>query len=136
MAELPFRFLFVAITAALIGMSAGIFMAIMQDFTLAPAHAHLNLLGWVTMALYGLYYRAVPEAAAGPLPQVHFWLATLGVTLMVPGIGLVMLGHSAAEPVIAVGALMVVGAMTVFAIVVVRSRYVVAAARRGVRVSV
>jgi hypothetical protein len=36
-------------------MSGGILMAIAQDFTLAPAHAHLNLLGWVTMALYGLF---------------------------------------------------------------------------------
>ena len=35
----------------------GIAMAMRQDFTLAPAHAHLNLLGWVSMALYGLYYR-------------------------------------------------------------------------------
>jgi hypothetical protein len=32
-------------------------MGIAQDFTLSPAHAHLNLLGWVTMAIYGLYHR-------------------------------------------------------------------------------
>ena len=40
----------VAAIAALCGMSLGIFMATHQDFTLAPAHAHLNLLGWVTPA--------------------------------------------------------------------------------------
>ena len=44
----------VAATAALCGMGLGIFMAVSQDFTLMPAHAHLNLLGWVSMALYGL----------------------------------------------------------------------------------
>ena len=44
----------VAALAALGGMGLGIVMGISQDFTLAPAHAHLNLLGWVTMAIYGL----------------------------------------------------------------------------------
>ena len=44
----------VAALSALGGMALGISMGITQDFTLSPAHAHLNLLGWVTMALYGL----------------------------------------------------------------------------------
>ncbi len=29
--------------------------------SLSPAHAHLNLLGWVTMTLYGLYHRGAPR---------------------------------------------------------------------------
>ena len=72
MSELPLRFLLVAVVAAMIGMGGGIFMAITHDFTLAPAHAHLNLLGWVSMALYGLFYRAFPELSGGRLPQVTF----------------------------------------------------------------
>ena len=47
----------VAATAALCGMGLGIFVAVIPGCTLLPAHAHLNLLGWVSMALYGLYYR-------------------------------------------------------------------------------
>ncbi|MEN3376701.1 MAG: hypothetical protein V7604_2056, partial [Hyphomicrobiales bacterium] len=35
----------VSVTLALVGMAAGIVMGIRQDFSLAPAHAHLNLLG-------------------------------------------------------------------------------------------
>jgi hypothetical protein len=49
--------------AALIGMGLGIAMGISQDFSLTPVHAHLNLLGWVSMLLYGLYYR--PRASPG-----------------------------------------------------------------------
>ena len=30
-----------------------------------PAHAHLNLLGWVTMALYGTFY-ALTQPACRP----------------------------------------------------------------------
>lgn len=36
-------------------MSLWIYMGIAQDHSLTPVHAHLNLLGWVTMFLTGLY---------------------------------------------------------------------------------
>ena len=51
-----------AAVAALCGMSLGIFMGIRGDFTLVPVHAHINLLGWVSLALYGLYHRGVARA--------------------------------------------------------------------------
>ena len=59
MKHLPYYFLSVAIFQALIGMGLGIFMGITGDYTLAPAHAHNNLLGWVSMAIFGLYYAIV-----------------------------------------------------------------------------
>jgi hypothetical protein len=122
MVTLSTRFLLVAVVCALTGMSAGVGMAIAQDFALAPAHAHLNLLGWVSMALYGLFYRVEPRAALGRLPQVHFWLATLGVAVMIPGVTWRLLGHPEAEAVIGPGALMVIAAMVVFGVVVFRHR--------------
>ncbi len=53
-----------AALAGVTGISLGIWMGINQDFSLAPAHAHVNLLGWVTMSLYGLYHRVsgMPES--------------------------------------------------------------------------
>ena len=56
-------FFAVAPIYVLIGMGFGIFMGASQDFTLAPAHAHLNLIGWVTMALYGTFYALAREAS-------------------------------------------------------------------------
>ena len=44
----------------------GIWMGMHEDFTLAPVHAHINLLGWVTLALYGLYHRGVERASNRP----------------------------------------------------------------------
>jgi hypothetical protein len=38
------------------GMSMGLFMGIGGDFSLAHAHSHINLTGWVTLAIYGLYH--------------------------------------------------------------------------------
>jgi hypothetical protein len=131
MPTLPFRFLLVAVCAALCGMAAGIFMAAAGDFTLAPAHAHLNLLGWVSMALYGLFYHAVPEAAVGWLPRAHFWVATAGLVIIVPALGWLLLGHPGIEPVIGVGSLLTVAAMGMFGAVVLRSRQRATSVRRA-----
>jgi hypothetical protein len=49
------RFMLFAIAAGVGGMTLGFGMGVTQDFRLAPAHAHMNLLGWVSMFLYGLF---------------------------------------------------------------------------------
>jgi hypothetical protein len=51
----------IGVLAGITGMGLGIHMAASEDHSLAPAHAHLNLLGWVTMMLYGLYHRYAPD---------------------------------------------------------------------------
>lgn len=94
------------------GMLWGIHMGMTQDFTLAPAHAHLNLVGFVTMSLMGLFYHLTPRAAASILSRVHFGLATLGVWTMVPGIALAETGQGLALAI--VGSLLTVSAMAVF----------------------
>jgi hypothetical protein len=55
----------------LVGMLAGIAMGIQQDFTLAPAHAHLNLVGGVLLFVFGLYYRLVPAAGSTGLAKLQ-----------------------------------------------------------------
>ena len=121
MTDLSRRFLVVAVGCAMTGMAAGIAMAASHDFVLMPAHAHLNLLGWVTMALYGLYYRGDPIAAASRMALVQFWCATVGVALMVGALAAYLSGQSAAEPLIGVGSVLVVVAMALFGAVIFRS---------------
>jgi hypothetical protein len=58
-----------SVTIGLTGMALGIFMGIRQDFVLAPAHAHLNLVGFVTLFLSALYYRVFPQAATASSPS-------------------------------------------------------------------
>lgn len=77
---------------ALAGMAFGIVMAASHDHTLMTVHAHLNLLGWVSMAIYGLYYHAVPAAADTRLAKIHVGVATLGLWIMIPGIAMAVLG--------------------------------------------
>lgn len=91
MNRLSNTFLRLAILFALVGVLIGYGMGASEDHTLAPAHAHINLLGWVSMFLYGLFYRAFPDAGAGILPKAHFWCAVLGFVIMIPALAIKLL---------------------------------------------
>ncbi|HET7412142.1 MAG TPA: hypothetical protein VFJ18_05710 [Pararhizobium sp.] len=104
---------------ALIGMAYGIHMATTSNFALAPAHAHLNLLGWVTIALYGVFYTVVPAAASSMLAKIHVALAEIGVIIIVPGIALAVTGQG--EALAAIGSIVTILSMLLFLIVVVRA---------------
>ncbi len=120
MKNLPYYFLSVAILQALVGMGLGIYMGITGDYTLAPAHAHNNLLGWVSMAIFGLYYAIAGEVAAKRIAAVHFWLA-LAANLIFPlGIGLVVTGRG--ETLSVIGSLLEVLSMLLFGVIVWTNR--------------
>lgn len=115
------RFCFLsAIAYALAGMALGIAMAASHDHTLSAAHAHLNLVGFVSMGLYGLFYHVVPVAARGRLARIHVGLATLGVWLLIPGIALATLGKTEALAIL--GSFATIAAMALFAAVAARAR--------------
>ena len=106
--------LVVAAVAALCGMSLGIYMATHQDFTLAPAHAHLNLLGWVSMALYGLWYRG-SQITRPRLAWTQAIVATMGFATMVVALALMLTtGKHGYEALIGVGAVLAVIGMLLF----------------------
>ena len=82
-------FFAVAPIYVLIGMGFGIYMGASMDFTLAPAHAHLNLIGWVTMALYGTFFALAP-AASTKLAWAVFWLNNIAICIMFPSLAMVL----------------------------------------------
>ncbi len=93
----------------MVGIAIGIAMGASHDFALRPVHAHLNLLGWTTLALAGLIYSTYPQAAASRLARAHFWLYNLALPPMMIALALLMKGDQAAVPVL-VGAQMVLAA--------------------------
>jgi hypothetical protein len=111
-----------SVCLGLIGTSLGIFMGIRQDFTLVPVHAHLNLIGFVTLFLSAVYYRVVPEAAQDRLARYHLAVSVAGAVLFPIGIAGVLLGgHDRFEPVVAAGALIVLLGKMLFAAIVFRT---------------
>lgn len=105
----------------LVGMLAGIAMGIQQDFALAPAHAHLNLIGGVLLFLFGLYYRLVPAAGDTTLAKVQGWLHIAGAILFPAGVAIVILKGASFIAAPIAGSLIVVSAMVLFAVIVFRS---------------
>ncbi|MFD1039795.1 cytochrome-c oxidase [Virgibacillus byunsanensis] len=76
------RFIKVAVVYFVIGVMLGLTMGITQNFAYTSVHAHVNLLGWVSMALFGISYFCYPKAAESGLAKVHFWLHNIGLPLM------------------------------------------------------
>jgi hypothetical protein len=111
----------VSVVVLLVGMLAGIVMGIQQDFTLAPAHAHLNLIGGVMLFLFGLYYRLVPAAGTSVLAKVQGWLHIVGAILFPAGVAVVILKGASFIAAPIVGSLIVTAAMALFAVIVFRS---------------
>jgi hypothetical protein len=89
MPKVALWFFAVAPLYVLTGMSLGIYMGASMDFSLAPAHAHLNLIGWVTMALYGTFYALCPNAPQ-KLAWATFWLNNVAVIVMFPSLSMVL----------------------------------------------
>lgn len=100
------------------GMVWGILMAATHDHTLSGAHAHLNLVGWATMALFGIYYALTARAATGWLPLVHFGFALTGLLALVPGIALALSGGG--EGLAILGSILTLVSMLIFLFTVLR----------------
>ncbi|UOA28871.1 hypothetical protein [Pseudosulfitobacter sp. DSM 107133] len=110
-------FMLAAVISVVLGMIWGLQMAISGDHTMLPAHAHLNLVGWVTLALFAIYYHLVPAAGEGLLARVHLVVAIVGVIVMVPGIAVAHSGGP--EIAAAVGSLITFASMLIFLATVV-----------------
>lgn len=75
-----------------IGVLIGISMAFWPGEALVyrPAHVHANLLGFVSMMIFGVAYHVVPRFTGNPLssrrlPAIHFAVANVGLALLVGG---------------------------------------------------
>lgn len=55
-----------------------------------PVHVHMNLLGFVTMMIYGVAYHVIPRFTGHPLHSrpiavAQWWLANVGLAVMAVG---------------------------------------------------
>ena len=90
---------FFAVAALLLlgGMALGQYMGATENFQLAPVHAHINLLGWVTMALYGTFYALTRGTMSDGLAWTNFVLSTIGVLSMIPALGMLLISGDSAK---------------------------------------
>jgi hypothetical protein len=115
-----------AVLMVLAGMVWGIIMAVSQNHSAMPAHAHLNLLGWVSLFLFGLFYHLHPaiDRSRIALVQVGIWI--VGTVVLTTGVGLLHTGHGG-EPLAIAGSFSVLAGMLLFGWIVVRREQTAAA---------
>ena len=112
MVRIDVSFLVLAALCLLAGLLMGIGMAAAHDFQLAPMHAHLNLVGFVALSIFGLTYRAYPALARSRLALPHLGLSGLGAVIFPAGIYAAVVHQL---PVFAiVGSLIVLGGVAAF----------------------
>ena len=56
------NFFTLAIIYAIVGMMLGLSMAMSQDHSQMPTHAHIMVLGWLMSSVFAFFYHLVPAA--------------------------------------------------------------------------
>lgn len=119
MNRISIAFFGAAVTYALTGMVMGMWMGASGDHTLSPVHAHINLLGWASLALMGAFYGLAGERAPRGLAWINFFVSNVGNLLSLPLLALLLLGDRSVLPLMAVGEVLMVAGMVIFAAAIV-----------------
>jgi hypothetical protein len=115
LANLYFR---TAILFLIAGICVGIYMSMSGNHAVVGAHAHINLLGWVTSAVFGTYLALNPAKAAGLLPRLQYGIYVLGVIVMSASLYLMLEGNTALVPVVAAASIITFVGVLLFAVII------------------
>ena len=72
MPRIDTAFLLLASACLIIGVCLGIYVGVNEDLQLVAVHTHINLVGWASLALFGVIYRLYLELAASRLCASSF----------------------------------------------------------------
>jgi hypothetical protein len=93
----------VAALFLIVAIAMGLQMSISGVHNVGGAHAHLSLVGWVSLAIFGTYFAIEPDHAESRLAQVQFWIVTLSTVVMTAALYLLLLGYAGLAPFVAFG---------------------------------
>jgi hypothetical protein len=116
MARIDIAFLLLASACLIIGVCLGIYMGVNEDLQLVAVHTHINLIGWASLALFGVIYRLYPELAASRLARAQFWLSAPSALVFPLGIHLAQ-AYQIHAVAIATSLLWLLGALVFFVMV-------------------
>lgn len=119
--RLPELCLRIGIVYLLIGLGLGTYMGLIQDHSLMTVHAHLNLLGFASTFLMGLFLKTHPAALESKWTRY----SVLGILVFVPisliALAAVYTGHTALGPVLGISTIGITASYVVFALELFRA---------------
>ena len=105
-----------ALIYGVLGILLGLHMAMSKNHGQLPTHAHILVIGWVSFAIFGLFYSAHGHAVPKLLATLHFWLAEISFAALVVGLWLLYEGYGQYEPIAAVSSLGYAASFLIFVI--------------------
>ena len=133
MSKISIAFFGAAVVYALGGMVLGMYMGGSGDHSMAPVHAHINLLGWASLAIMGAFYGLAGDRTPAKLAWANFGLSNVGNLMSLPMVAVIQSGKPPIVPVLVGGELAIVAGMLAFGlslIVVARAPAAAAAPAR------
>ncbi|NMG39731.1 hypothetical protein GRZ55_10805 [Chelativorans sp. ZYF759] len=118
MPQIAENFFKLAVVFLIFGILMGLQMSISGNHSVIGAHAHTNLVGWVTMALFGGYYAVNPAKAETRLARIHFWSFAVAAVILAPSLYAMYMGFTAIEPLLAISSIVAFLSVLVFAAIV------------------
>lgn len=91
MSKITVWFIRCAMMYFLAAMLLGIYMSVAgAGYPIMPIHVHFNLLGWMSMMVYGVGYHILPRFSGKPLwsenlSQAQLWVSNIGLIGMALG---------------------------------------------------
>ena len=81
--EIPLKFAWASLVYLLIGSTMG-FVMVLSSLPVTPSHAHVLLIGFVSMMIFGVGYHLLPVFAGTDLyslrlAEIQFWLQNIGL---------------------------------------------------------
>jgi hypothetical protein len=106
----------IAVTYFALAVVLGVVMGAVGNVSLYSVHSHLNLLGWLSLAAIGLIYQHLPHIARNRVALMQFWLHNTGLPVMMLALTAKDLGYTGAEPILALGSVVVGVSVVLFAV--------------------
>jgi len=81
--DIPLKFAWASLFYLLIGSTMGVVMLLTSE-TIKPSHAHVLLIGFISMMIFGVGYHLLPVFAGTALhsiglAELQFWLQNIGL---------------------------------------------------------
>lgn len=92
----------------------GVYMGASADIRWYPVHAHIALLGWVSMGLFSWADSTWPSLSEGRLAKVQFWLYNVSLPVMMLSLAGKIAGVNAVEPVLGISSVTTALAVLLF----------------------
>ena len=102
-------FLKASVTWLALGVTLGVAMGVKPVWSIyRTAHLHMLLLGFVSMMIFGVAYHVIPRFVGSPLrspraAEAHWWLANIGLAVMVVGFMLRAQGRPVSSALLGIG---------------------------------